>query len=597
MIEWLGPNAGWLALGLLGVLLAVFASERFPPEMVAIGAVAVFLVLGLLTTESMIGAMANSAPLTIACMFVMSAALVRTGAVLQVTQMVRRHVSGNRWVVIGSMLLVTVAISAFMNNIPVVMMLIPVVIALARDLDMAPSRLLMPLSYCAIFGGTCTLIGTSTNLLVDGVARANGMEPFGIFEFSALGVCVALVGVIYLMVVAPLVLPERRDFSALSDLGPVRFITDAIVPDDSPLIGRAPSSLGLFKSRDVRLLDVVRNSLTLRHEIDEVALQAGDRLVLESPMSEVLSLKREGDLLIGSDDLEALSERKAILVEAVVAPGSRLTGAPLKSYRLRRRFGVYVAAVHRHGGEISEHLGRVRLNVGDSVLLEGAADDIERMSNELGLVDLSSPTDLAYRRDRAPIAAFTLFGVVVLAALNVMPIAGLAVIGMAVVLFSGCLDPEEAFDSIDWRILALIVSMLAIGASLQNTGAIELIVTAAGPLLAIASPLMLLVAVFAVTSILTETVTNNAVAIVITPVVIALAGAAGLDPRPYVIAVMIAASAAFATPIGYQTNTLVYGPGHYRFTDFVKVGLPLNIIVMLVTVTLIPMMWPLEGQP
>lgn len=597
MIEWLGPNAGWLTLGLVGVMLAVFASERFPPEMVAIGTVAVFLATGLLTTNAMISSMANSAPLTIACMFVLSAALVRTGAVMQLTSIVRRHMGTNKLVAVGSLFVVIVAISAFMNNIPVVMMMIPVVISLARELSMAPSRLLMPLSFCAIFGGTCTLIGTSTNLLVDGVARANGLEPFGIFEFSVLGVCVAIVGVIYLLIVAPRLLPDRQDFSALTDHGPVRFITDAIIPDGSPLIGRDPATLSLFSSRDVSLLDVVRNSLSVRHEMETVTLQAGDRLVLESPMSEVLSLKREGDVLIGAGDLETVSEQKAMLVEAVVAPGSRLTGAPLKSFRLRRRFGVYVVAVHRHGGEIDQHLGRVRLNVGDSVLLEGSADDIERMSRELGLVDLSAPTEQAYRRDRALVAGLTLVGVVLLAAFNIMPIAGLAVIGVAVVLFSGCLDPEEAFDTIDWRILALIVAMLAIGASLQNTGAIELIVAAAGPFLAIASPIMLLAAVFAVTSILTETVTNNAVAIVITPVVIALAVASGLDPRPYVIAVMIAASAAFATPIGYQTNTLVYGPGHYRFTDFVKVGLPLNIIVMLVTVTLIPMIWPLEGQP
>lgn len=597
MLEWLGPNAGWLTLGLVGVMLAVFASERFPPEMVAIGTVAVFLATGLLTTNAMISSMANSAPLTIACMFVLSAALVRTGAVMQLTSIVRRHMGTNKLVAVGSLFVVIVAISAFMNNIPVVMMMIPVVISLARELSMAPSRLLMPLSFCAIFGGTCTLIGTSTNLLVDGVARANGLEPFGIFEFSVLGVCVAIVGVIYLLIVAPRLLPDRQDFSALTDHGPVRFITDAIIPDGSPLIGRDPATLSLFSSRDVSLLDVVRNSLSVRHEMETVTLQAGDRLVLESPMSEVLSLKREGDVLIGAGDLETVSEQKAMLVEAVVAPGSRLTGAPLKSFRLRRRFGVYVVAVHRHGGEIDQHLGRVRLNVGDSVLLEGSTEDIERMSRELGLVDLSAPTEQAYRRDRALVAGLTLVGVVLLAAFNIMPIAGLAVIGVAVVLFSGCLDPEEAFDTIDWRILALIVAMLAIGASLQNTGAIELIVAAAGPFLAIASPIMLLAAVFAVTSILTETVTNNAVAIVITPVVIALAVASGLDPRPYVIAVMIAASAAFATPIGYQTNTLVYGPGHYRFTDFVKVGLPLNIIVMLVTVTLIPMIWPLEGQP
>lgn len=595
MIEWLGPNAGWLALALLGVMLAVFASERFPPEMVAIGAVAVFLVLGLLDTASMVGALANSAPLTIACMFIISAALVRTGAILEVSRFVQRKAGSNRILLIGSTFIVTVVVSAFMNNIPVVMILIPVITGIARDLNLAPSKLLMPLSYCAIMGGTCTLIGTSTNLVVDGAARQAGLEPFGIFEMSAVGLAVAVTGMIYLAIVAPRILPDRKDFSLLDGAGESRFITDARIPEGSSLIGRRPEDVPFLKLRDLRLLDVVRNSQTLRHDIEQIELQAGDRLVLESPMSEVLSLHRDGEVRVGSDDLEEVSESRAVLVEAVVGPGSRLTGAPLKSYRLRRRFGVYVVAVHRHGGEISEHVGRIRLNPGDSVLLEGSPEDIERMSRELGLVDLERPEDQAFRRERAPIAIATLVGVVVLAALNIMPIVGLAVIGVAIVLFSGCLDPEEAFDSIDWRILALIVAMLAIGASLQDTGAIELVVSAAAPLLALASPLVLLILVYVATSFLTETVTNNAVAIVMTPVAIALAVAAGLDPRPFVIVVMIGASAAFATPIGYQTNTLVYGPGHYRFTDYVKLGLPLNVLVMAVTVTLVPMLWPLEG--
>jgi len=595
MIEWLGPNAGWLALALLGVMLAVFATERFPPEMVAIGAVAVFLVLGLLDSSSMVGALANAAPRTIACMFVSSAALVRTGAILEVSRFIQRHAGSSKTLVIGSTFLLTVIVSAFMNNIPVVMILIPVITGIARDLNLAPSKLLLPLSYCAIMGGTCTLIGTSTNLVVDGAARQAGMEPFGIFEMSAVGIAVSVTGLIYLAVVAPRILPDRKDFSLLDGASESRFITDARIPEGSSLIGRRPDDVPFLKLRDLRLLDVVRNSQTLRHDIEHIELQAGDRLVLESPMSEVLSLHRDGEVRVGADDLEDVSESRAVLVEAVVGPGSRLTGAPLKSYRLRRRFGVYVVAVHRHGGEISEHVGRIRLNPGDSVLLEGAPEDIERMSRDLGLVDLARPEDQAFRRERAPVAIAALVGVVVLAALNIMPIVGLAVIGVAIVLFSGCLDPEEAFDSIDWRILALIVAMLAIGASLQNTGAIELVVDAAAPLLALASPLVLLILVYVTTSVLTETVTNNAVAIVMTPVAIALAVAAGLDQRPCVSVVMIGASAAFATPIGYQTNTLVYGPGHYRFTDYVKLGLPMNLLVMIVTVTLVPMIWPLEA--
>mgnify|MGYP002619961128 CR=1 FL=1 len=595
MIEWLGPHAGWLALALLGVMLAVFATERFPPEMVAIGAVAVFLVLGLLDSSSMVGALANAAPLTIACMFVISAALVRTGAILEVSRFVQRTAGSSRILVIGFTFTLTVLVSAFMNNIPVVMILIPVITGIARDLNLAPSKLLLPLSYCAIMGGTCTLIGTSTNLVVDGAARQAGLEPFGIFEISIVGLVVAVTGMIYLAIFAPRLLPDRKDFSFLDGATESRFITDARIPDGSSLIGRRPDDVPFLKLRDLRLLDVVRDSQTLRHDIDQIELRAGDRLVLESPMSEVLSLHRDGEVRVGSEDLDDVSESTATLVEAVVGPGSRLTGAPLKSYRLRRRFGVYVVAVHRHGGEINEHIGRIRLNPGDSVLLEGKPEDINRMSRELGLVDVAKPEDQAFRRERAPIAIATLVGVVVLAALNIMPIVGLAVIGVAIVLFSGCLDPEEAFDSIDWRILALIVAMLAIGAALDRAGSISLIVEVARPVLSVAPPIVLLALVYAVTSFLTETVTNNAVAIVVTPVAAALAIAAGLDPRPFVVAVMFAASASFATPIGYQTNTLVYGPGHYRFMDFVKIGVPLNVIMLVVAVVMIPLIWPLEG--
>jgi di/tricarboxylate transporter len=261
--------------------------------------------------------------------------------------------------------------------------------------------------------------------------------------------------------------------------------------------------------------------------------------------------------------------------------------------RLRRRYGLYVLAVHRHGEDLQSRIADVVPEAGDTLLIEGAPEDLRRFAEDMGLVNLTAPSERPYRRDKAWIAALTLAGVVGLAALEVMPIVSLAVIGVAVVLLTRCVDAEEAFAAVDWRILVLILGMLAVGRGLEATGAVALIVEAVQPWLYELPPIVILALAYALTSVLTEVVTNNAVAVVVTPVVIGVALALGLDPRPFVVAVMMGASASFATPIGYQTNTLVYGPGGYRFADFLRIGVPMNLIAGLTTVLVIPLVWPL----
>ena len=345
----------------------------------------------------------------------------------------------------------------------------------------------------------------------------------------------------------------------------------------------------LFKREGVRLIDVVRGDVSLRRNLQGVELQVGDRVVLRTRMSELLSLQRDKSL----KRVDQVSAVETTTVEVLITPGCKMVGRSLGSLRWRRRFGVYVLAVHRRNQNIGRQLDDLVVRVGDTLLLEGAPGDIQRLATEMDMVDVSRPSEREYRRGKAPIALGALLGIVVLAALGIAPIFFLAVLAVALVLITRCIDADEAFSFVDGRLLALIFSMLAIGAALEASGAVRLIVEAMAPYVAALPPFLIVWAIYLLTSVLTELVSNNAVAVVVTPIAIGLAAALGFDPRPLVVAVMVAASASFATPIGYQTNMLVYGPGGYRFTDFMRVGIPLNLTVGLLASAVIPFIWPL----
>ena len=577
-----------LALTVVVIMFVMFLRESLPTEVVALSGAAIMLALGILPYDDAQAVLQNSAPWTIAAMFIVMGALVRTGALDVLTRMAERYAKTHPKTAVVGVIVAVMAASAVMNNTPVVVVMIPVVVQLSQTLGTKASKLLIPLSYAAIMGGSLTLIGTSTNLLVDGVARSQGLEPFGIFEILPIGLVVCAWGLIYMAVFAPKLLPARDSMAnMLSDRSKMKFFTEAVIPPDSNLIGREVLDVQLFKREGVRLIDVVRGDQSLRRDLASVELRVGDRVVLRTQMTELLSLQANKEL----KRVDQVSAVETSTVEVLITPGCKMVGRTLGALRLRRRYGVYPLAVHRRNQNIGRQLDDLIVKVGDTLLLEGAMEDIQRLASDMDMVDVSQPSARAFRRGHAPIAIAALVGIVVLAALNVAPILLLAVLAVALVLVTGCIDAEEAFSFVDGRLLALIFSMLAVGAGLQNSGAISLIVDNIAPFLGTLSPFYVIFAVFLLTTTLTEIVSNNAVAVIMTPIAISLGSALGMDPRPLVVAVMIAASCAFATPIGYQTNTLVYGPGGYRFTDFMRIGIPLNLSMSLLVAMMIPLFW------
>ena len=573
-----------LCLSFLAVMFLLFIIEPIPVEVTALSVTVLMIMSGILPSQEFLFVLSNPAPWTIMAMFVLSGALVRTGVLNKMGEFISDNSEKRPALVIGLLGLITLVGSAFINNTPVVVILIPLVIKLAGDLNSPASRYLIPLSYLAIMGGMLTLIGTSTNLLIDGVAQSYDLEPFGMFEITPVALALAVVGICYLFLFSRLLLPDRNSLTEiLSNQDSKSFFTEVLIPKESPLINQKLSSTNIFTREGMKIVDLIRDEKSIDIEASDFLLEQGDRIVLRSEMGELMGLKENNDLMM----VDTFSSKQTITMETLIPPGCTLVGKSLDQLNLRRRFGVYALAIHRRNRDLGKKLEEILLRVGDTLLIEGASKDIKRLAEEVDLALLAEPNVRAYRRKHAPLVISVLVGLVLFTVLGLAPLFIVALASVTFVLCTKCIDIEEVYELIDGKILVLIFSLLAIGRSLELSGALTSFMELINPYLYLAPIPIILWLLYLFTSILTEMVSNNAVAVVITPVAISIASSLGLDARPFVMVIMIAASASFATPIGYQTNTMVYGPGAYRFTDFLRIGVPLNLIFGILTAFLI----------
>lgn len=582
-----------ITLGILVVAVVLFATEKLSADLVAILILGALLLTGLVTPEEGISGFSNPATITVAAMFVLSAALQKTGAVSALGQWLVRC-GKNQTVLLVLIMAGAGVTSAFINNTAAVAVLLPLVIAAAAVHKISASKLLIPLSFASQFGGVCTLIGTSTNLLVNSIAERKGVATFSMFEFSRLGLIMVAAGTVYFLLLGRWLLPARRGEQLTETYSLGEYISELRVLEESPLIGKTAAEAELGRKSDVTLLEILREKERLwRPERERI--QAGDVLLVRGPIKAILELQAPAKVKVEPEfkvQDEALTGEKAVLVEALVAPNSRLAGQTLADVNFRWRFDALVLAMRRRGHALRTKLAEVRLRSGDSLLLLLRKEDVPRLRANENFVVLQELDRIAVHRRRAPVALAIIALVVALAGMKVMPILIAAILGCAAMALTRCIKLEEAYEAIDWKVIVLLGGMLPLGIAMEKTGAAQLIADYTMQWVGAANPVLVLAALYLLTATLTECMSNNAAAVLLAPIAISTAVKLGADPKPFLLAVTFAASTSFATPVGYQTNTMVYNAGSYRFTDFMKVGIPLNIVFWVLAVYFIPKFWP-----
>ncbi len=580
-----------MVLAILVGAVALFVSEKYPIDFVALLVLGSLLLFGLITPQEGISGFSNPATVTVAAMFILSAGLQKTGATAAVGRLMVRFGRSYFTALVTIMGTITV-ISAFINNTAAVAVFIPLVMIVANKRKIAASRLLIPLSYASQFGGVCTLIGTSTNLLVSSISDEAGYGAFSMFEFSRMGLVLFVAGVLFFLLFGRWLLPERQaqELAVVYQLG--EYITELRVGENSPLIGKSVLESRLGQDHDVTVLRLLHVTKAVWAPLRQ-AVQGGDVLLVRGKIGELMRLRESARLQLNAEFKlrdETLQSEDLRLVQALVAPGSNLVGQTLKEVDFRSRYEALVLAIQRRGEPIRDKLNSVRFRLGDALLIQAHQDQIQKLRSDENLIVLDEVPGEPLRH-KAPLVIGILVAVVGLAAFNVLPILVTAILGALAMVLTRCLRLEEAYKAINWQVIFLLAGILPLGIAMQKSGAAGLIAGKAVGMVGGMGPVAVLAVVYLMTSVMTDTMSNNAAAVLLAPIAISTAVQMGVDPRPFLMAITFAASTGFSTPVGYQTNTMIYNFGGYKYTDFLRTGVPLSILFWILSVIFIPRFW------
>jgi di/tricarboxylate transporter len=587
----------WLVTLIVVVAMLLLITEKLPVDLTSIGIIVVLTITGILSPTEAIAGFASPAVITVGAMFLISKGMIRTGAVGFISKTVIEYSRGRPALAMILILLMVGAASAFINNTPVVVLFIPIILSLGCELDFSPSKFLIPVSYVSILAGTCTLIGTSTNIIISDLSAEHGIGSLGMFELSPLGVPIALIGIAFLIFIAPKLMPSSHSpVCELKNSERRRYLAELQVPRGSRIIGENPESYFSQKYPGMEVLELIRYSHIFYPDRDAVKIAPDDLLLVKGSANDLVEILHDdlAELPMAEQGLNAEVEKKdSLIVELIIPPQSSLLGERLASSRLGRDPGIHIIAIKRRELHFTEQkIKDILIKIGDILLVRLPESSLSRLRGETDFIIVEDVHHEIVHK-RLARRAFLIFGAMIVAAsTGLADILTCALAAAFLMILTGCLQLRDAYRAMDGRVLLIIIAMIGLSAALEKTGASDFYARAFLNLFSGARPVFVMSGVILLTSISTHALSNNATAILLLPIAISAAQGLGVDPKPFVIAVCFGASACFATPIGYQTNLLVYGPGGYRFSDYLKLGMPLNLLVLVMGSLFIPLIWP-----
>ncbi len=573
----------------------LFALEVFPVDKVSVLVLSSLVVFDLVSPQQAISGFGNPATVVVACMLALSYGIQNTGALNYLSDTLVHLAQKSEFRLLFSIIVAVGILSAFINNTAAVALFLPLTIAVAGEQRLDPSKLLMPMSFAAMFAGTCTLIGSSTNLLVYSLALDHLNWEIGMFEFSQVGLIFFAVGTSYLLLIGRHLVPSRRTRDSLTKEYRLRnFVTELILKEDSPLIGKSIADSNFREGYGLEVIEILRGKIkllptargTLLQEDDILLVQGDPQTLLQIQESQGVSIKA---LTVEDQDLE---DENIILVEAFISPVSGLVDSTLKEVNFRQTYKANALAIRSHGRTIREKIGKIRLEYGDSLLILTSREQLQLLMKSSDFLVLEEVPRTFVRKDKIYYAVGIFLGIIALVSLNVLSIVEASVLGVGLMLLTGCLRLQDLYSHLSWQTIVMLACLIPVGSAMENTGLASLIATTLVGELDVLGPVAVLSGIYLLTSLLTSVMTNNATAILMVPISLSTAQQLQVHPEPFVMAVLFAASASFMTPIGYQTNLFIFGPGGYKFSDFLKVGGPLSLIFWILASLIIPLFWP-----